>query len=112
MNPGSRRRKQLYGEALRVIVREHADEGLSLAYVAARLYTSPRQLQRAFFEAGKTFRAVVIEFRMRRAAKLLRDGSLSVGEVSQRVGYAQPAQFAKAFRRVHGRTPSEWRVAA
>ena len=32
------------------------------------------------------------------AAELLARGSLTVREVAQRVGYRQPAQFAKAFR--------------
>ena len=39
---------------------------------------------------------------MARAAELLRDGALPVPEVARRVGYRQPAQFAKAFRRHHG----------
>ncbi|MGH2898217.1 MAG: helix-turn-helix domain-containing protein [Solirubrobacteraceae bacterium] len=30
-------------------------------------------------------------------------------EVAQRVGYRQPAQFAKAFRRHHGLAPSAFR---
>ncbi len=30
-------------------------------------------------------------------------------EVAHRVGYRQPAQFAKAFRRHHGASPSAYR---
>ena len=44
----------------------------------------------------------------RRAA---RRADLTVREVAQRVGYRQPAQFAKAFRRRHGTTPSRYRSA-
>jgi AraC-like DNA-binding protein len=43
------------------------------------------------------------------AADLLGRGSLTVREVAQRVGYRQPAQFAKAFRRHHGLSPSTYR---
>jgi AraC-like DNA-binding protein len=43
------------------------------------------------------------------AAELLARGSLTVREVAQRVGYRQPAQFAKAFRRRHGLSPSSYR---
>jgi AraC family transcriptional regulator of adaptative response / methylphosphotriester-DNA alkyltransferase methyltransferase len=32
-----------------------------------------------------------------------------VREVAQRVGYRQPAQFAKAFRRHHGLAPAAFR---
>jgi two-component system response regulator YesN len=46
---------------------------------------------------------------MERAATLLRFGSLPVARVATMVGYRQPAQFAKAFRRHHGRAPSSFR---
>ena len=42
----------------------------------------------------------------RRAA---RARGLTVREVAHRVGYRQPAQFAKAFRRHHGAAPSAYR---
>jgi transcriptional regulator GlxA family with amidase domain len=47
---------------------------------------------------------------MDRAAELLRTERLSVREVAARVGYRQPAQFAKAFRRHLGLAPSEYRM--
>ena len=37
---------------------------------------------------------------------------LTVREVAHRVGYRQPAQFAKAFRRHHGVSPSTYRSRA
>jgi AraC-like DNA-binding protein len=47
---------------------------------------------------------------MERAAELLAARGLTVREVAHRVGYRQPAQFAKAFRRHHGSAPSAFRV--
>src|SRR5918911_463691 len=68
------------------------------------------QRRRALFEAGQTsFRTHVAEVRMRRALEMLREGSLPVREVAGRVGYRQAAQFAKTFRRHHGRPPSHFR---
>jgi len=78
-------------------------ERLELDTLARRLASSPRQLQRAFAEAGRTsFRTYLRQVRMERAGELLRDGSPRVWEVAEAVGYSQPAQFAKAFRRHHG----------
>jgi AraC family transcriptional regulator, regulatory protein of adaptative response / methylphosphotriester-DNA alkyltransferase methyltransferase len=86
---------------------------LELELVARRLATSPRQLQRAFADVGQTsFRTYLRTVRMERAAELLREGSLRVWEVAEAVGYRQPAQFAKAFRRHHGRPPSAVRAAS
>ena len=44
---------------------------------------------------------------MERAADLLAHRGLTVRDVARRVGYRQPAQFAKAFRRHHGIAPSD-----
>jgi AraC family transcriptional regulator of adaptative response / methylphosphotriester-DNA alkyltransferase methyltransferase len=104
------RRSELYFDALRVIARDYADEELSLTRVARQIATSRRQLQRSFAEVGGTsFRRELQRIRMSRAAELLHDGRLSVQEVAAAVGYRQPAQFAKAFRRSHGAPPSSFR---
>jgi AraC family transcriptional regulator, regulatory protein of adaptative response / methylphosphotriester-DNA alkyltransferase methyltransferase len=42
---------------------------------------------------------------------MLRDGHAPVSTVARSVGYRQPAQFSKAFRRHHGCPPSEMRRA-
>jgi transcriptional regulator GlxA family with amidase domain len=103
------RRRALFQEAVEIIEREYADP-LELDDVARRLATSRRQLQRAFAEIGGTsFRTYVARVRMRRAMELLREGRLPVREVANAVGYRQPAQFAKTFRRHHGAPPSSFR---
>ena len=100
------RRRGVYEEAMQVIEREYASD-LDLDTVARRIATSRRQLQRVFAEVGDTsFRECLARVRMRHAAALLREGAIPVREVAQSVGYRQPAQFAKAFRRHHGAPPS------
>jgi len=104
------RRCTLFREAAAIIDREYHDE-LALDDVAYRIATSRRQLQRAFAEAGETsFRTYLQSVRMREAASLLSDGMLPVNQVASAVGYRQPAQFAKAFRRHHGTSPSTYRA--
>lgn len=104
-------RRALLEEAAAIVAFEYP-ERLELGALARRLATSPRQLQRAFAEAGQTsFRTYLREVRMERADELLREGSLRVGEVAEAVGYSQPAQFAKAFRRCRGQAPSALRAA-
>lgn len=102
-------RRALFEEATAIVALEYPDR-LELEVIARRLATSPRQLQRAFAEAGHTsFRTYLCAARIERAEELLREGSLRVWEVAEAVGYSQPAQFAKAFRRHHGRPPSTLR---
>lgn len=103
------RRRELFQEALELIEREYAAD-LHLTAVARRLATSRRQLQRAFAEAGGTsFREELVSARMRRARELLARETIPVRAVAVRVGYQQPAQFAKSFRRYHGEAPTQFR---
>jgi transcriptional regulator GlxA family with amidase domain len=103
------RRRALFDEAV-VLIEEHYARDLDLDWVARRVATSRRQLQRAFAEIGGTsFRDQLAEVRMRHAVALLREGDAPVREVATSVGYRQPAQFAKAFRRHHGAPPSSVR---
>lgn len=103
------RRRELYREAIALIEREYASD-LQLNEVAHRLATSRRQLQRAFSEAGRTsFRDELARVRMRHARELLAADRLPVRAIAVSVGYHQPAQFAKSFRRHHGAPPSRFR---
>ena len=106
-----RHRTSLFEDAIAIVQSEYASE-LSLDDIARRVASSRRQLQRAYSEIGDTtFRDHLTGVRMDRAAELLATRALTVREVAYRVGYRQPAQFAKAFRRHHGVAPSDFRAA-
>ena len=105
------RRHALFKEAASIIDREYA-RPLALDEVARRIASSRRQVQRAFAEAGETtFRTYLQKVRMAAAADLLRNDTRPINEVATAVGYRQPAQFAKAFRRHHNTAPSSYRAA-
>src|SRR4051794_5743957 len=105
-------RADLFREAA-AIVRVDFAAAITLTAIADRVKASPRQLHRAFKEAGgTTFGAYVRDVRMAHAAELIGGTDLPVGEVASSVGYRQPSQFTKAFKRVHGKTPSHFRMAA
>jgi AraC family transcriptional regulator, regulatory protein of adaptative response / methylphosphotriester-DNA alkyltransferase methyltransferase len=105
-----RHRTSLFEEAVAIVSDEFGRE-LSLDEIARRVASSRRQLQRSYAEIGNTtFRSHLTAVRMDAAAEMLARGPLTVREVAQRVGYRQPAQFAKAFRRRHGLSPSSYRA--
>ena len=106
-----RHRTSLFDDAVAIVETEYASE-LSLDDIARRVASSRRQLQRAYAEIGQTtFREHLTGVRMDRAAEMLQTRGLTVREVAHRVGYRQPAQFAKAFRRHQGVAPNEFRAA-
>lgn len=59
---------------------------------------------------GKSLQAFFLEYRMNRAAELLRNPMLSVSEVAHSVGYTDPLLFSKMFKRVTGVSPKGSRV--
>jgi AraC family transcriptional regulator of adaptative response / methylphosphotriester-DNA alkyltransferase methyltransferase len=105
-----RLRTSLFEEATEIVDREYGSD-LSLDEIARRVASSRRQLQRAYAEIGRTtFRDHLTRVRMDKAAELLATRGMTVREVAHRVGYRQPAQFAKAFRRHLGVAPSDFRA--
>ena len=105
-----RHRTSLFEDAVAIVETEYASD-LSLDDIARRVASSRRQLQRAYAEIGATtFREHLTRVRMQRAADMLATRGLTVREVAYRVGYRQPAQFAKAFRRHHAVCPSDFRA--
>lgn len=105
-----RRRRATLDDAERVIQRRLADGDLDLAYVAAEVGVSARQLQRVFREEGQeTFRAALLRVRMERARLLLEreHNPLPVVRVSTSVGYSKPSGLRQAFLRYWGINPSE-----
>lgn len=72
-------------------------------------------LNRSYF--GKVFKSVVkkspqqylINYRMSRAAELLKLTTLPVGDVGKSVGYPNQLHFSRAFKSVYGISPRDWR---
>jgi AraC-like DNA-binding protein len=81
----------------------------TLEEVAERMHVSVRTLKRRLTERGTTFSALLDQVRRERATLLLRAGELSVDEIGARLGYSDPANFARAFRRWTGSSPRAFR---
>jgi len=104
------RRQDIYRDAIAVMAHAYAED-LTVESVAHTIGTSRRQLQRVFDEVGGlSFRSTLTRIRMRNASVLLRDTEMPVATVARQVGYSQPAQFAKTFRRLYGDAPSVYRT--
>lgn len=58
---------------------------------------------------GKSPQQFLLNYRMIKAAELLKLSQLSIGEISNSVGYANQLHFSRAFKNIYGVSPSEWR---
>jgi AraC-like DNA-binding protein len=81
----------------------------SMDKMARRLSISTRTLTRRLDAEGLNFSQLVDERRCVDAQLMLSQTDFSVGEVAARLGYADPANFTRAFRKWTGKTPSIYR---
>ncbi|HEY4177407.1 MAG TPA: AraC family transcriptional regulator ligand-binding domain-containing protein [Kofleriaceae bacterium] len=72
--------------------------------LAARLSESTRTLQRTLGQRNTSHSQLLDELRRQRAQELL-DAGLRVADVAQRLGFAAPSAFFRAYRRWTGTSP-------
>ncbi|MGS2616182.1 helix-turn-helix domain-containing protein [Micromonospora sp. LZ34] len=90
---------------------EHLRHEISLDDLAAQANVSKYHFLRMFArETGFTPHRYLTRLRMRHAAGLLRDTDQTVLQIALACGYRSPGQFAAAFRRAYGRSPSRFRT--
>ncbi|MGX5733314.1 helix-turn-helix domain-containing protein [Bosea thiooxidans] len=96
--------------ALRMMLPSYLDEGApTVAEVAEMAGISVRSLQRKLSGAGLSYSDLLGAARFENAARLLRDSDAKIIEIAFSSGYADPAHFTRAFRRISGITPREYR---
>ena len=79
---------------------------LDLAGTAKRLATSSRSLRRRLRDEGTSFRSLLDEVRSSLADEWLEDPRRSITEIGLDLGYTDAANFARAYRRTKGVSPS------
>jgi len=78
--------------------------------VAARLYLSRRQFDRVVMQRyGKSFGSVISEKRLELAVRYLSTTSLSIDEITARIGISSKASFTRLFKEHYGVTPNFYR---
>lgn len=80
----------------------------SEAQIARSLNISSRTLQRRLAEEGVSFKALLDEARRELAVQFIGERHFSVKETSYLLGFSEPANFSRAFRRWTGTSPTEF----
>jgi len=78
--------------------------------IAARLHMSSRTLARKLHGDGGSFQQLLDDARRRDACELIENTQLELQEVATRLGYRNPANFTRAFRKWTGESPSQYRL--
>jgi AraC-like DNA-binding protein len=79
------------------------------AEVAQQLHVSPRTLFRQLAGENSSYRGLLDRHRNELACGLLESTDLAVERIAERLGYADPSNFSRTFRRWNGVNPREFR---
>ncbi len=86
------------------------DPNLTAPIIAEKMGISVRVLYRRIENlTEKSLRTIIIESRMRHAAKLIASTNLNIDEIMLRTGHQNPGTFYRNFKNYHGITTKEYR---
>ena len=106
---GSKLREFYIHEALTYIEHNFQNE-ITIEDLAGVCGLNRTYFGKIFKEAlGKTPQEFLLNYRMLKAAELLKLTSLSIGDIGLAVGYANQMHFSRAFKNNYGISPREWR---
>lgn len=94
----------------RKYIEENFDEQISLDDAAQTVNTSVRYFCKVFKKAtGFTFTDYLSRVRIEKAKNLLLNPHRRISEVAFEVGFESLSQFNRSFKRLNGKTPTEYR---
>jgi AraC-like DNA-binding protein len=97
-------------QTLKLMLPSYLDERApTITEISEMACISVRSLQRKLSNMGLSYSELVDTVRFENAAKLLRETDAKVIDVAFASGYTDPAHFTRAFRRISGTTPREFR---
>ena len=89
---------------------EHIDEPITVETVTKKFAINRNKLNDIFMkQASMTCHDYLLNLRLDLAKVMLTNTELPINEISSRVGYPDANYFAKLFKNVTGRTPSQYR---
>lgn len=103
-------RDDVIGDVRRTILEQLPSGKVSIELVAEKLDLHPRTLNRRLKEQGTSFITLLTALRLELATQLLNDSELSITRIGLSVGYTSASSFTRAFERMTGRSPKEWRA--
>ncbi|MBO5760863.1 MAG: helix-turn-helix transcriptional regulator [Lentisphaeria bacterium] len=107
----SARPEKSMSEVRKLIESSFADPDLSVERLAENLNMHRGSLSRSFSKAyGTSISSYIIHTRLQAAMSMLKNTSLSVGEIAENCGFSSGNYFAKVFSAKTSHTPKEFRA--
>ncbi|MFB5673389.1 helix-turn-helix transcriptional regulator [Paenibacillus terreus] len=92
------------------MIHDAYDQDITLEACSEKLNFHPVYLSRVFKkEMGVTFSEYLMEYRINIAKLWLKDSSLKINEIAERLSYTNATGFIRTFRKMTGMTPGQYR---
>jgi len=99
----------LYARQIMQYIEEHYPEPISFDELSKKLHLTRNYLSYLFKkETGTSFIHYLTNYRIERAKELLMSRQYMIYEISEMVGYSDPAYFSRVFKKVTGVAPLEY----
>lgn len=109
MKQGGRQKDFYIKEALS-FVEQNFQNDISVEDIAACCGLNRSYFGKIFRDAmGKSPQEFLMNYRMAKAAELLKLTQLSIGDIGNAVGYPNQLHFSRAFKNIYGISPRDWR---
>ena len=111
-SPAMVRELSEYTEKALRYIKEHLSSRLTVGEIADALFVSRQVLQKNFTrDVGKPIGKYIDEAVMEKAERYLLGRSLSLSEISERLGFCDQFYFSRRFTELHGISPLRFRKA-
>ena len=98
---------------VRATIIERLPDGTpSQGNIAELLHVSMRSLQRRLNNENTNFKELLEGTRHELALQYIREPHRTIGEITYLLGFSEPSNFSRAFRRWTGMSPAEYRESA
>ncbi|MBY0524138.1 MAG: AraC family transcriptional regulator [Gemmataceae bacterium] len=97
-------------EQIRRLLLARVSDRVSLEEVAREVFLSPTRVKQIFWETyGCGIMAYFNQLKIWQAKRLLGSSSLTVEQVSRKLGFSSPSYFSRVFLRCTGESPTDFR---
>lgn len=108
--PQSGKLQDFYIREATSFIEQNFQNDISVEDIAAFCNLNRSYFGKIFRDAvGKSPQEFLISYRMTKAAELLKLTELTIKDISNAVGYPNQLHFSRAFRKMYGLAPREWR---
>lgn len=101
--------QDLTASIVRIIELQIATGQPDIASTADVAGLTARTLQRRLMDSGKSYTDLLAQTRIRLAKQWIRDDRRSLEDIAEALGYKNPSNFSRSFRRITGLSPRAYR---